>query len=143
MVTLAGTNDLARGVSDSAIRNNLLLIGSLAEAAGIRPVFASILPVSDYHEDVNPRNKRTPLRDPDRILGINKWLADTCRAKGWGYLDYFQEVVDEHGRLKKELANDGLHPNAEGYKIMAPLAQAAIETELSARGKKSKRRRSR
>jgi lysophospholipase L1-like esterase len=31
------------------------------------------------------------------------------------------------------LANDGLHPNAEGYKIMASLAEAAIQTVIRKR----------
>jgi acyl-CoA thioesterase-1 len=39
-------------------------------------------------------------------------------------------LVDDHGLLRKELAADGLHPNDAGYKIMAPLAQAAIEQAL-------------
>ncbi len=33
-------------------------------------------------------------------------------------------MVDDKGLLKRELADDGLHPNAAGYKVMAPLAQA-------------------
>jgi lysophospholipase L1-like esterase len=32
--------------------------------------------------------------------------------------------------MKKELAGDGLHPNAVGFKVMAPLAEAAIEKAL-------------
>ncbi len=35
-------------------------------------------------------------------------------------------MVDDKGMLKQELADDGLHPNAAGFKIMAPLAEAAI-----------------
>ena len=131
VVVLAGTNDLARGVSERAIRNNLETIGILAETAGVAPVFASILPVSDYHEDKNPRYKRTLLREPERILALNRWLAQTCRERGWGYLDYFGALVDDAGRLRKEMADDGLHPNAEGYKVMAPRAQRAIETALA------------
>jgi lysophospholipase L1-like esterase len=47
------------------------------------------------------------------------------------YLDYFSALVDDKGLLKKELADDGLHPNAAGFKIMAPLAQAAIEKAMA------------
>ncbi len=140
VVVLAGTNDLARGVADRAIRNNLETIGVLAETAGIVPVFASILPVNDYHEDKNPRYKRTFLRKPERILALNRWLSQTCRQRGWFYLDYFSALVDDAGRLRKEMADDGLHPNAEGYKVMAPLAQQAIEAALASAGRKSKRR---
>jgi len=39
-------------------------------------------------------------------------------------------MVDDKGFLKKELADDGLHPNPAGYKVMAPLAQGAIEKAL-------------
>jgi lysophospholipase L1-like esterase len=39
-------------------------------------------------------------------------------------------MVDDKGLMKKDLADDGLHPNAAGFKIMAPLAEAAIEKVL-------------
>jgi lysophospholipase L1-like esterase len=47
------------------------------------------------------------------------------------YLDYFSAVVDEKGLLKKDLAEDGLHPNDAGFKIMAPLAEAAIAKAMA------------
>jgi lysophospholipase L1-like esterase len=40
-------------------------------------------------------------------------------------------MTDEKGMLKRALAEDGLHPNPAGYKIMAPIASAAIEAALS------------
>jgi lysophospholipase L1-like esterase len=39
-------------------------------------------------------------------------------------------MVDPTGLLKKQLAADGLHPNADGYAIMSPLAEAAIQKAL-------------
>jgi len=36
-------------------------------------------------------------------------------------------MVDKNGFLQKEVADDGLHPNKAGYKLMAPLAEAAID----------------
>jgi lysophospholipase L1-like esterase len=41
-------------------------------------------------------------------------------------------MVDDKGLLKRDLAEDGLHPNAAGYKIMVPLAEAAITQALAA-----------
>jgi lysophospholipase L1-like esterase len=35
--------------------------------------------------------------------------------------------------LKRELAEDGLHPNDAGYALMVPMASAAIEKALSTR----------
>jgi len=39
-------------------------------------------------------------------------------------------MVDERKGLKKEYSEDGVHPNVDGYKIMAPLAEAAIKKAL-------------
>jgi lysophospholipase L1-like esterase len=72
-------------------------------------------------------------RPPEKILALNRWLKDYCAtaSNGCTYLDYFSAVVDDKGFLKKDLADDGLHPNAAGYKIMAPMAEAAIEKALA------------
>jgi lysophospholipase L1-like esterase len=40
-------------------------------------------------------------------------------------------LVDDKGLLKKDLAEDGLHPNKAGYKVMAPLAESALAQALS------------
>jgi lysophospholipase L1-like esterase len=141
MVILAGTNDLARGVAISTIKNNLTMIGSLAEQAGIKPIFSSILPVSDYHKDVNPNYERVPGRPPEKIRELNAWLATMCKARGFRYLDYFTAMVDADGYIRAELADDGLHPNGEGYKIMAPLAQAALDEALKSAPEKGRRKR--
>lgn len=39
------------------------------------------------------------------------------------YLDYYSTMIDSTGMLKSELSEDDLHPNAAGYKVMAPLAK--------------------
>jgi lysophospholipase L1-like esterase len=122
MIVLAGTNDLARGVTIPAIENNLYMIGSLAKAQGIKVVFTSITPVNGANITVRP---------PEKILELNKYLQELCAKEGYIYLDYFTALKDDEGHIPKTLAADGLHPNVDGYKIMAPLAQAAIEKALA------------
>ena len=46
------------------------------------------------------------------------------------YLDYAGPLSDEKGMLKADLSDDGLHPNARGYAVMAPLAEKAIADAL-------------
>jgi lysophospholipase L1-like esterase len=136
VVVLAGTNDIA-GVTGPArnedIEANYASMAELAHAHGIRVVFASILPVHNYTQDAK---ESFDLRPRERILALNIWLKGYCVKNGIVYLDYLSAIVDNKGMLKKELADDGLHPNAEGYKIMAPLAQAAIDKALAFNGKR-------
>jgi len=130
-VVLAGTNDIA-GVTgrtrNEDIETNYASMAELAQAHGIRIVFASVLPVHNYTPDAKESFARRPR---ERILALNTWLKDYCATNGLVYLDYFSALIDNKGVLKKELADDGLHPNAAGYKIMAPLAEAAIEKALA------------
>ena len=39
-------------------------------------------------------------------------------------------MIDTNGFLKEEFSEDGLHPNAKGYAVMAPLAEEAISQAL-------------
>ena len=45
-------------------------------------------------------------------------------------MDYFTPLLDDAGFLQKDMADDGLHPNAGGYKVMAALVQSAIDRVL-------------
>jgi lysophospholipase L1-like esterase len=132
MLILAGTNDIARGVPVGTIQNNLTMIADLCEFHKIKVILASILPVSDHHKDKNPRFAMTVTRPPAVIRDLNAWMASFAKKRGFTYLNYYDATVDSGGFLKAELADDGLHPNSAGYRIMAPLAQAAIDATLPA-----------
>ena len=136
VVILAGTNDLAGNTGPTtvdAIADNLASMADLATAHGIRVVFASVLPVSDYEMRDGKPIVQTMRRPPDKILALNKWIKDYAAAHNYVYLDYFSAMVDDKGFLKDELSDDGLHPNAQGYVVMAPLAEAAIVASLKRR----------
>jgi lysophospholipase L1-like esterase len=132
VVILAGTNDIAGNTGPMRLEDieaNFASLAELARAHDIKVIYASILPVHNY----TPRSQDFfAQRSPAKILELNRWLKNYCGspANGGVYLDYFSALVDDKGLLKKELAEDGLHPNATGYKIMAPLAEAAIEKTL-------------
>ncbi len=133
LVVLAGTNDVA-GVTgrtrNEDIEANYASMAELARLHHIRVVFASLLPVNNYTEDAK---ESFALRPRERILALNTWLKDYCAKNGFVYLDYFSVMVDDKGMLKRELSDDGLHPNAPGYKVMAPLAEKAIAQAIAGR----------
>ncbi|HUA14383.1 MAG TPA: SGNH/GDSL hydrolase family protein [Verrucomicrobiae bacterium] len=130
VVILAGTNDIAGNTGpmrNEDIEANFASFAELARVHGIHVVYSSLLPVHNYTD----RSKDFFAQRPQsRILALNAWLQDYCSKNDLIYLDYFSTMVDDRGMMKKDLADDGLHPNAAGFKIMAPLAEGAIEKAL-------------
>jgi lysophospholipase L1-like esterase len=88
--------------------------------------------VSNYHgrPGVLPMTARRP---PARILAINSWMKAYAAEHRHVYLDYYPAMIDQDGMLRTELSEDDLHPNAKGYAIMGPLAEAAIQKAASLR----------
>jgi lysophospholipase L1-like esterase len=137
VVILAGTNDIAGNtgpISLETIEGNLISMAELARENGIKVVLASLLPVSDYESRDGKPITQTVRRPPEKILALNKWIKGYAEEHKLIYLDYFSASVDDKGYLKDELSDDGLHPNAKGYLVMNPLAEAAIASSLK-RGK--------
>jgi lysophospholipase L1-like esterase len=132
VVILAGTNDIAGNtgpMTDEEIQSNLASMAELGKAHGIRVVLASILPTSAYHTAPNAI-PQTTSRPMTRIRAINDWMQKYAASERLVYLDYFSAMVDSTGLLREELSADDLHPNAKGYAVMGPLAEAAITQAL-------------
>jgi len=126
VVIHAGTNDLARMFGPGTrgtFADNIMSMTELAKANGIAVVLASLLPVCDCVTD------QTSRRSPIRLGDFNEWLQEYAKTSGAVYLDYFTALSDARS-FKPELTSDGLVPNAKGYAVMAPLAEAAIAKAL-------------
>ena len=149
MIVLAGTNDIAHNTGPETaemIEQNIMAMTELAQHHGIKVILCSVMPISDYpflkaqtapaaapqagRGPQLPRIRMTTGRPPADILKLNAWMKDYAARVNAIYADYFTPLVDEKGWLKEPLSADGLHPNAEGYKIMAPIAAAAIQKAL-------------
>jgi lysophospholipase L1-like esterase len=130
VVILAGTNDLsgnAGPTTPEAILDNLASMVELARAHRIRVVLASLLPVCNGKKGADGKPiDRTTERPPAAIVDLNRRIAALAKKSGSIYLDYFSALVDAQGALESKLTEDGLHPNAAGYAVMAPLAEQAL-----------------
>jgi lysophospholipase L1-like esterase len=121
VILLAGTNDIAGNTGRTTIeqiQSNLTSIVELAKYHEIRMILASLLPVNELLAITRPLKK---------IQTLNDWIQQYCAENDCVYLDYHSHMVDDRGFLPSHLSADGLHPNEAGYKIMAPLAEAAIQ----------------
>jgi lysophospholipase L1-like esterase len=123
VVILAGTNDIAGNTGPSTpemIEDNFKSMAEIAKANGIRVILASVTPVAKYPW-------RPEIADvPAKIAVINAWLKDYCAQEKLTYLDYWTAMAGPDGGMKPGISKDGVHPNAAGYAIMQPMAEAAI-----------------
>jgi lysophospholipase L1-like esterase len=134
VVILAGMNDVGAGIPAYAIEDMLSMMGDVAKAHGIRPVFASLLPVSDYHAADDPRFERTKNYSPAVIQQVNRWLKEYCQKEQFVLLDFYTAMADSKGLLPADLSDDGLQPNSKGYRIMSPVALEAVNKALAQNG---------
>jgi lysophospholipase L1-like esterase len=126
VVILAGDNDIAGNTGPSTqqmIQDNYTSMAEIAKQNGIKVVFASLTPVFTY-----PWRPR--VQPVERIRELNKWLQDFCSRNGFVYLDYYSSMADGQGAMLPGLSSDGVHPTAEGYAVMVPLAEQAIAQAL-------------
>jgi len=135
VVILAGTNDIAGNTGPMSLENieeNLASMSELARAHDIRTVLASLLPVGDESLDQNHKPRiQTQRRPPAQIAALNTWIRRYVKENGHTFLDYYGALLSPQGTIRGELTDDGLHPNAQGYKVMGPLAEKAIAEALA------------
>jgi lysophospholipase L1-like esterase len=124
VVILAGTNDIAGNTGPETledIESNLASMAELAAANKIKVVFSSVMPVCDTIR------RQTDRRPNEKIVELNNWIKEYAATHKAGYIDYYGAMLDDKAALKQELTYDCLHPNTEGYDVMMPLAQKAID----------------
>jgi lysophospholipase L1-like esterase len=120
---MAGTNDVAENAGaerDADIEGAIASMAEMALAHHIKVIVASIPPAKDFpwHLGLNPA---------PRIKRLNDWLKSYAKRMNIVYLDYWPALATPDGGMKADVSDDGVHPNAEGYRRMQPLAQAAIK----------------
>ncbi|SEM75638.1 Lysophospholipase L1 [Sphingomonas gellani] len=126
---MAGTNDIAGNTGAATmetVQGNIRSMVELARAHGIRVMLASIPPADAFPW---ARDKKPA----PQIAAMNAWLKSYAAASGATYVDYYGALATPDGAMKPGLSSDGVHPTAQGYAVMAPVALAAIRRTLGGR----------
>jgi lysophospholipase L1-like esterase len=125
---LAGANDIAGNTGPMTLEQTEANIRRMAESArahGIRVVIGSGLPARAFPW-------RPELRPAAKIAQLNQWLRDYARQRGFVYADYYSAMADPDGGMHAGLSVDGVHPDAAGYAVMDPIADAALAATVPA-----------
>ena len=128
VVILAGINDIAGNTGPESleqIEDNFRSMATLAQAAHIHVILASVLPASYFPW-------RPGLHPAEQVRALNLWLEAYALQTGATFLNYYPALATPDGSMRPELATDkAVHPNDAGYALMQPLAEAAIAKALA------------
>jgi lysophospholipase L1-like esterase len=132
VVILGGVNDVTGFLqleTADGIVSNIEAMADIADRHGIRVVLCSILPVTN----TPTADYVLAQRKPQLLREINMRLRAMAAARGYAYADYAPVLADAHGLLRADLTTDGVHPLPVGYRLMAPIVEAAIVRALDSK----------
>ena len=125
-----GANDLAvkdgqQMVSSKQFRANIETAVQDAELYSKDIYLISILPIS---ENIDSKISNTgKIRTSEDVLLYNQILKDIVAENSLNYVDFHSAFAADKEVL---LSKDGVHPNENGYKMMAEIAIPIIEKYL-------------
>ena len=117
---LIGINDISRNVPDSFIVNNYRKIIQRIKAGtpNTKICFHTLMPVNnEFTQFKNHYNK------DEHILYVNKELKTLAAKEGITLIDLYPHFLNKEKKLDKKYTIDGLHLNAEGYRLWADVLQ--------------------
>ncbi len=126
VVILAGINDIAGNTGPISLENtaeNIISMAEIAKANNIKVYICSTLPAIDFPWSPG-------IQPGPKVIKLNSILKNYCDQNNITYVDYFTSVADDKGGLKVPeytTADDLVHPNLAGYKVMEKIILSALE----------------
>jgi lysophospholipase L1-like esterase len=114
---------------DCAARDAFLLIGinDLGDShspaqieAGYREILEQVkkkAPLLKVHVQSVLPTRGNYAKHNVNVLDVNQRLQKLAKEFAYDYIDLHSQMTDDKGELKPEFTADGLHINAEGYKV--------------------------
>lgn len=115
VVLLIGTNDIGRGLPLSMSVENVskIIENTKKVCPDINFILQAVYPINRDMRD------KFEKRSNEKIDIMNKEFIKLSEKHDCVWLDITDKLKDETGNLKKEYTYDGLHLNANAYKIVA------------------------
>jgi len=117
---LIGINDVSRNIPDSVILNNYKKIVERIKSGSphTKIYFQTLMPVNnEFTQFKNHYNK------DEHILWLNEQIKILGKKEKITVIDLYPHFLNDQNKLNKEYTLDGLHPNAEGYKVWKSILQ--------------------
>ena len=123
---MAGVNDYRSNILGWESVENLQAIREKCERAGIKPVFLTPTPLNPAQIQKLNFIDLPPQDWQEHQQFICEWIRDQEN-----FIDVNEKLTDDAGNLIDELSVDGLHPDAEGKKIIGEAVAAWLDKYLN------------
>ncbi|MDE7280192.1 MAG: hypothetical protein K2N36_00430 [Ruminiclostridium sp.] len=113
VVMLCGINDIGRGHTNEQIAANYVTMFDALRKTNpdIEIYLISVLPTTPaFYTNAQ-----------DQIANLNKDLKALADKQKVTYVDCYSSFLGDNGYCKPELVSDGLHPNLDGYAVIADI----------------------
>jgi len=121
---LIGINDVSRNIPDSIILKNYRRIIERIKAGSrdTKIYFQTLLPVNNEFTQF-----KSHYNKDEHILWLNEQIKKLGREEKITVIDLYPHFLDNQNKLDKKYTLDGLHPNAEGYKVWAAILKKYVD----------------
>ena len=123
---MAGVNDYRSNILGWESVENLSLLRDKCERNGIKPVFMTPTPLNPAQIQKVNFVELPPVDWQEH----QKFICDWIRSQEF-YIDVNEKLTDADGNLIESLSVDGLHPDAEGKKIIGEAVAAWLDKYLN------------
>ena len=119
VLVMGGSNDIFYGGDVAGAKANMGALLQQTMAAGFEPIIG--IPLPAVAEDAPQAWAQVVDFACANVLleQYCLWLKDFAAAFGAVVVDFRADFMDENGVAKRQLFVDGLHPTAEGHRLMA------------------------
>ncbi|MCR5833027.1 MAG: SGNH/GDSL hydrolase family protein [Selenomonadaceae bacterium] len=124
---MAGVNDYRSDISAWETIENLALIRNKCYANGIRPVFITPTPLNSDQIQKVGFVEAPPYDWQERQRIICEWIS-----KQDFFINVNDKLVDANGNLNMTISIDGLHPDADGKRVIGEAVDAWINSNINA-----------
>lgn len=121
VIIMGGTNDAYLGSDVASVMDNIRYMAERALEDSIVPIIGLPIPCNDLAEEL--------------LLGqYRKEIRSYAAGAGLDVIDFHAAMADSNGtKIKAGLHCDGIHPNEDGYSVMAAAAVKFLVEKLMMR----------
>ena len=111
---LIGINDISKDFPDAVILNNYKKIVQKLKLKlpNTKIYIQSLLPVNPFYPKFPQHYDKG-----NHVISVNKSLQELASAEAVYFINLYPLYLDKAGNLDAKFTGDGLHLNAEGYKV--------------------------